>query len=215
LREGTSAFAPELQGSIVANDKGFRDRVQQIGERVQELESIGDRALQSKAKELVQSLMELHGSAVERMLEVIFQSENAGARMIDELGEDPLVSSLLILYGLHPEDVQTRVEKKLTQLKSRLYKMGAEVTSIAVNDSEVRVRVNIEGHTCGSTSQNVRLVVEDAVYEAAPDLKSLVVEGLQEPSSSGFVAMDALTSTRISAIPESNRVPSLGVSGSD
>ena len=198
----------------MADDKDFRERVQQIGERVQELESIGDPAMRAKAKELVQLLMELHGSAVERMLEVIFQSSDAGARVIDELGEDPLVSSLLVLYGLHPEDVQTRVEKKLAQLRSRLFKMGAEVTSVAVNGSDVRVEVNLEGHTCGSTTQNVRAAVEDAIYEAAPDLTSLVVEGMQEPSPSGFVAMESLMGTGTSA-PVSTGIPALGVSGSD
>lgn len=197
----------------MADGKDFRDRVQQIGERVQELDSIGDPAVRAKAKELVQLLMDMHGSALERMLEIIFQSTDAGSRVIDELGEDPLVGSLLILYGLHPEDVQTRVEKKFAQIRSRLFKMGAEVTSIAVNGSDVRVGVNIAGHTCGSTTQNVRAAVEDAIYEAAPDLTSLVVEGLQEPSPSGFVAMDSLMGGGNATA--STAIPGLGVSGSD
>ena len=54
------------------------------------------------------------------------------------------------------------------------------------------MRVSIEGHVCGSTTQNVKAAVEEAIYEAAPDLTSLVVEGLEEPAASGFVAMDAL-----------------------
>ena len=195
--------------------KDFRERVQQIGERVEQLESIGDLTTRAKATELVQLLMELHGSAVERMLEVIFQSSHAGAKVIDELGEDPLVSSLLILYGLHPEDVQTRVEKKMKQVRSQLFKMGAEVTSIAVTGSDVRVRVNIRGHACGSTIENVRAAVEDAIYEAAPDLTSLAVEGLEEPSSSGFVAMDSLMGTRSALPPPSSSNTGLDVSGSD
>lgn len=197
------------------DDKEFRDRVQRIGERVQELEDIGDPAVRAKAKQLVQLLMELHASAVERMLEVIFQSSEGGAKVIDELGEDPLVSSLLILYGLHPEDVQTRVEKKLAQMRSRFFKMGAEVESTAVNGSDVRVKVHIEGHNCGSTTQNVRAAIEDAIYEVAPDLTSLVVEGLQEPSASGFVAMDALIGNRSPVIPAAGDVRNAGVSGSD
>ena len=195
--------------------KDFRDRVQQIGERVEQLESIGDPTTRAKATELVQLLMELHGSAVERMLEVIFQSSNAGAKVIDELGEDPLVGSLLILYGLHPEDVQTRVEKKMKQIRSQLFKMGAEVTSIAVTGSDVGVRVNLAGHACGSTTQNVRAAVEDAIYEAAPDLTSLTVEGLEEPSPSGFVAMNSLLGTRTSLVPASSSNTGLDVSGSD
>jgi hypothetical protein len=204
-----------LKGRIVADVKDFRERVQQIGERVQQLGSIGDPTTRAKATELVQLLMELHGSAVERMLEVIFQSSNTGAKVIDELGEDPLVGSLLILYGLHPEDVQMRVEKKMKQVRSQLFKMGAEVTSIAVTGSDVGVRVNLAGHACGSTTQNVRAAVEDAIYEAAPDLTSLTVEGLDEPSPSGFVAMDSLMGTRCSLVPASSSNTGVDVSGSD
>ena len=210
-----AAFAPELKRRIVADDKDFRDRVRQLGERVQELESIGDPAVRAKAKELVQLLMEMHGSAVERMLEVIFHSSDAGAKVIDKLGEDPLVGSLLILYGLHPEAVQTRVEKKMKQVRSQLFKMGAEVTSLAVTGSDVRVCVNIRGHACGSTTHNVRAAVEDAIYEAAPDLTSLTVEGLEEPSPSGFVAMDSLIGSRSSLVPASSSTTGLDVSGSD
>jgi hypothetical protein len=210
-----AAFAPELKRRIVTDDKDFRDRVRQLGERVQELESIADPAVRAKAKELVQLLMEMHGSAVERMLEVILHSSDRGAEVIDELGEDPLVGSLLILYGLHPEDVQTRVEKKMKQFRSQLFKMGAEVTSITVTGSDVRVRVNTAGHGCGSTTQNVRAAVEDAIYEAAPDLTSLTVEGLEQPSSSGFVAMDSLTGTRSLLVPASSSNTGLDVSGSD
>jgi len=36
-------------------------------------------------------------------------------------------------------------------------------------------------------------MLEEAVYEAAPDLSSVKVEGLEEPSASGFVALDKLT----------------------
>ena len=176
----------------MADEKDFQQQVQRIGERVHELESIADPAVRSSAKELVQLLMEMHGTALERMLEIIFQSSDGGTRVIDELGQDPLVSSLLVLYGLHPEELQTRVERKLAEVRSRLYKMGAEATLLGVNGTEVRVRVSIEGRACGSTSQNVKAAVEEAIYEAAPDLTSLVVEGLEEPAASGFVTMDAL-----------------------
>lgn len=183
----------------MADEKGFQQRVQKIGELVHELEAIADPSVRSAAKDLVKLLMELHGSAVERMLEMIFQSGDAGARVIDELGEDPLVSSLLVLYGLHPEDFQSRVERKLVQIRSRLFKMGAEAKLVAVTGSDVRVRISLEGHACGSTAKNVKAAVEEAIYEAAPDLTSLVVEGLEEPLASGFVAMEALMGARAPA----------------
>ena len=179
----------------MADEKDFQQCVQKIGERVQELESIADPAMRGAAKELVQLLMEMHASALERVLEIVFESSDGGIRVIDELGHDPVVSSLLVLYGLHPEELQTRVERKLAEIRSPLFKMGAEVKTAKVIGSEVRLQVSIEGHSCGSTTRNVKAMIEEAMYLAAPDLTSLVLEGLEEPSPSGFVSMETLART--------------------
>ena len=176
----------------MAENQDFQGRVQKIAGLVHDLESIADPAARAAAKELVQLLMDMHGSGLERILETIFRSGESGARLIDELGQDPLVSSLLVLYGLHPDDLQTRVERKLKQIVSKLHKMGAAANLIAVHEGNVRVRVVVHGHSCGSTTSAVRAAVEDAIYEAAPDLNSLLVEGLDEPAASGFVALEKL-----------------------
>ena len=163
----------------MVDDKDFQKRVQKIGGLVHDLETIADPASRAAAKELVQLLMELHGTGLERILEIVFQSGDAGHRIIDDLGEDRLVSSLLILYGLHPDDLQTRVERKLAQIDSKLHKMGAEAKLVIVNGGDVRVQVRMEGHGCGSSTRTVQSAVEEAMYEAAPDLTSLTIEGLE------------------------------------
>ncbi|MGC1448429.1 MAG: hypothetical protein WA830_00190 [Candidatus Sulfotelmatobacter sp.] len=176
----------------MVDEKDFQRRVQKIGGLVQDLETIADPASQSAAKQLVQLLMDLHGTGLERMLEIVFQSGDSGSRVIDELGQDPLVSSLLILYGLHPDELQVRVERKLQQIGSKLHKMGAEAKLVSVSRGDIRLRVRVDGHACGSTSRSVQATVEEAIYEAAPDLTSLVVEGLEEPADSGFIAVEKL-----------------------
>lgn len=174
------------------DQKEFQQRVQKIGELVRQLEAIADPAARAGAKGLVQLLMDLHGAGLERILEVTFEAGEPGARIIDELGNDPLVSSLLILYGLHPEEVQTRVERKLKQIQSQLFKMGAEAILVDASEGNVLVRAKVGGHSCGSTAKTVKAIVEEAIYEAAPDLKSLLIEGLEEPAASGFIAVENL-----------------------
>jgi Fe-S cluster biogenesis protein NfuA len=80
----------------------------------------------------------------------------------------------------------------MEQIASKLHKMGAEAKLVSVNGGDVRVRVRIEGHGCGSTSRTVQSTVEEAIYEAAPDLTSLVVEGLDEPTEPVFISVDKL-----------------------
>jgi Fe-S cluster biogenesis protein NfuA len=204
-----------LRRRNVVDEKDFQKRVQRIGELVQNLETIADPAARAAAKELVQVLMDLHGAGLERILEIVFQSGDSGARVIDELGADSLVSSLLVLYGLHPESLQTRVEQKLKQIRSTLHKMGASAELVSVNGGDVHLWISVEGHTCGSSKSTMRTTVEEAMYEAAPDLTSLVMEGLDEPDASGFVALDALLGRPVPSPSSLQPVVVVGSEGMD
>ena len=174
------------------DEKDFQKRIQRIGGLVQELDSVADPASRAASKELVQLLMDMHGTGLNRILEAIFRSGQSGGPLIDELGRDPLVSSLLVLYGLHPDDLATRVLKAVEQIKPKLRKMGCEVELPTLEEGNVQLHAVLEGHTCGSTAQTVRGMLEEALYGAAPDITSLVVNGLEPPAANGFVALDRL-----------------------
>jgi hypothetical protein len=182
----------------VVNEKDFRERVQQMAELAADLERISDDKIRASAKELVHLLMELHGAGLERIMETVFAAGEPGVAMIDKLSREPLVSSLLVLHGLHPDDFETRVTSAVERLRLRLRKQDVEVELLQVSEAAVRVRVAPSAHACGSTTSALRTSVEEAIYEAAPEVGSLVIEGLEEKSASGFVSLDALVSGAIS-----------------
>jgi uncharacterized protein (UPF0210 family) len=105
---------------------------------------------------------------------------------------------LLVLHGLHPDDFETRVTSAVERLSLRLRKQDVEVELLQVSEAAVRVRVAPSAHACGSTTSALRTSVEEAIYEAAPEVGSLAIEGLEEKSASGFVSLDALVSGAIS-----------------
>jgi len=177
----------------VAEDKDFRERVQRIGGLVQEIEAIADPALRATTKELVQSLMDMHGAVLERALEIVSAAGEPGMSLIEHLGRDPMVSSVLVLYGLHPEDLDTRVLKAIDRVKPQLRKQGCEVELLRLSEGVVKIRVQTGEHTCGSTAKTAQATLEGAIYEAAPDIVSLAIEGLDGQPASGFVALDRLT----------------------
>jgi Fe-S cluster biogenesis protein NfuA len=177
----------------VADDKDFRDRVQRIGSLVEELEAIADPAVRASTKVLVQSLMDLHGAALERTMEIVAQTGEPGMELIDQLGRDAMVSSLLVLYGLHPEELDARVLKAIERVRPQVRKQGAEIEVLELHEGVVRLRVRTGDHTCGSTSKTIRAALEGAIYDAAPDLNLLTLEGLDGQIASGFVALDQLT----------------------
>jgi Fe-S cluster biogenesis protein NfuA len=186
----------------VGDDIDFREDMQRIGGLVQEIESIADPAVRAATKDLMQSLMDLHGAALEKALDIVADAGEPGMNIIDRLGRDPLVSSVLILYGLHPEDLETRVRKAVDRIRPMLRKQGCEVELLGVNDGAIRLRVESGSHTCGSTAKTVHATLEGAIYDAAPDMASLSIEGLEEKPSSGFVALNKLISSRAPLEPQ-------------
>ena len=180
----------------MVDGRDLREDMQRIGGLVQEIESIADPAARAATKELVQSLMDLHGAALEKALDIVAEAGDSGMSIIDRLGRDSLVSSVLILYGLHPEDLESRVVRAVDRVRPQLRKQGCEVELLGVNDGAIRLRVETGSHTFGSTAKTVRATLEGAMYDAAPDLTSLVIEGLEDKPASGFVALDKLVGCR-------------------
>ena len=174
------------------DDKDFQIKVQRIGELVGDLENIADPEARASAKALVQLLLDLHGAGLERVMEVVAKSGDTGQQTIDDLGRDPLVSSLLVLYGLHPLDLESRVAQAVERVRPQVRQGGGEVDLLGIESGTVRLRLQVTGHSCGSTG-TLRKLVEDSLYEAAPDMSRLAIEGLEEPvGSSGFVPIGKL-----------------------
>jgi Fe-S cluster biogenesis protein NfuA len=177
----------------MADDKDFQLKVQRIGELVGELENIADPEARASAKALVQLLLDLHGAGLERVMEIVAKNDESGQRTIDDLGRDPLVSSLLVLYGLHPLDVESRVAQAVERVRPQVRKGGGELDLLGIEAGVVRLQLQVTGHGCGSTGKTLKKLVEDALYEAAPDMNRLIIEGLEEPAgSSGFVPLGKL-----------------------
>jgi hypothetical protein len=103
----------------MAPETALQKQIQRIGAMVEQLESTTDPHLRALAKELLESLMALHGAGLERILELASRAGEAGNAIIRDCGRDELVSSLLLLYGLHPDDLQTRVDAGPPLRKSR------------------------------------------------------------------------------------------------
>ncbi len=183
----------------MSEQKDFQERVRRIGALVEELETIADPAARSSARQLMQLVMEFHGAAIDRILEILANGGEPGMAFIEQLGRDPMISSLLVLYGLHPETVETRVSKAVERLKAKLQRDGAAIEMLGIKDGAVSVKVTPGAHACGSTTSTLRSLVEDSIYEAAPDIAALTVEGLDGRPATGFVSLDKLSGNHVAS----------------
>jgi Fe-S cluster biogenesis protein NfuA len=87
-------------------------------------------------------------------------------------------------------DLEVRITEALDKARTRLRSQQGEVELLSIQDGAVRVRLHANGHGCGSSTEALKKIVEDAVYRSAPDIDSLVVEVAGEKQ--GFVSLEML-----------------------
>jgi Fe-S cluster biogenesis protein NfuA len=160
-----------------------RQQAQSIENLISRLESVSDPAAKAAAQELVQALMEFHGAGLERWLDIIRESGDPGRAIIDRLGRDELVRSLLLLYGLHPVDLRTRVEQALEGMRSSVQSHGASAELISISDEgAVTVHFQAKSSGCGSTGSSLKASLLAALQEAAPDASSIHINDVSASS---------------------------------
>jgi len=159
-------------------EQEFQHRIQRIESLIHEVEALVDRQAQASAEELVQALLDLHGAGLDRILALLRRAGQAGDAIVEDLIRDDRIASLLLLHGLHPLDLDTRVRRALEKLRPHLGSQGSRVELLGLAEGVARVRLEVESRGCGSSSVGaVQQIVEEALYEAAPDLAGIEVEG--------------------------------------
>ena len=159
-------------------NREIQGRLARIEELIKAVDKIEDDTTRTQSRELVEALLEMQGAGLERLMEIIYDSGPAGQGMIDALGRDELVSSLLLVHGLHPLDLESRVRNALEKVGPRLAEHGGSVEFLGVSrEGALRLRLAGNCHGCPSSLLTLKFSIEEAIYAAAPDITSLEVEG--------------------------------------
>jgi Fe-S cluster biogenesis protein NfuA len=170
-------------------DSGLTDRVQKIEGLIAYIRDSEEGPVRNAALDLLQIVLEFHAAGIDRMMEIASERGEAGWQIIEDFGRDDLVSNLLLLHGLHPLDLKTRVTEALEKVRPYLHSHGGNVELIAIDGGAVRLRLMGNCNGCPSSALTLKTAIEKAIYEAAPDVTSIT----SEPTE------DALVSIQISA----------------
>jgi Fe-S cluster biogenesis protein NfuA/nitrite reductase/ring-hydroxylating ferredoxin subunit len=146
---------------------------------LEEIESLEDPNARSKAAEVVRVLLDLYGEGLARMMEVVAQGQES-ERTFEAFAEDELVSHLLLLHGLHPVSLETRVVQALEEVRPYLQSHGGNVELLGVEGGVARLRLQGSCSGCPSSSMTLKLAIEEAIQKAAPDLERIEAEGVAE-----------------------------------
>jgi Fe-S cluster biogenesis protein NfuA len=139
------------------------------------LEQANDPETRATALELVKSVIELHGAALQSLIDRCLSSPE-GERVLEDVLEDNLVSSMFLLHSLHPDDLETRVLRGIESVRPYLKSHGGDCELAAVADGVVHLRLHGSCGSCPSSSITLKNAVEEALYQAAPDIKEIVAE---------------------------------------
>ena len=149
-------------------DRDFQRRLQRVEALLQDVEQGTDERGREAAREVVQTLMELHGAALSAMLAAVDRPT------LDAFTRDGLIGSVLLLHGLHPVDLATRVREAVDRAGPVLRAEGADVELLGVADGLVRVRLVGDARA--------RAALEEALAAAAPDAAGVEIEQGATPS---------------------------------
>ncbi len=158
---------------MAASDVGVRveELLAQVGE-------LGGRQAAVTAEELVRVLVEYYGEGLEHVAELV------GPDTVRALTADPQVSTLLVLHGLHPLDMDTRIENALDSVRPYLGSHAGGVSYLGVDEDDIaHLRLQGSCSDCPSSTVTVKMTIEEALIAAAPELQGIDVEGVEDKQS--------------------------------
>src|SRR5689334_13074886 len=154
----------------------MKERIEQVEGLIARIRSTSDPETRDAALELVQTLMEFHRTAIDRMMEIAAAAGDAGWRIIDLFALDDFVANLLLLHGLHPLAIETRVQNALQKVRPYLQSHGGDAELIEIADGRVHLRLVGTCNGCPSSSVTLKTAIEKAIFEMAPDVSSVECE---------------------------------------
>jgi Fe-S cluster biogenesis protein NfuA len=171
------------------NSGEFQAQTQRLNEVVERANSLVDENARSTALELLQAAMDMHGTVMSRIVEILSDSGEAGRASLAKLGADPLVCGLLVLYGIHPVGMEERISRALEKQRSQFRKHGGSVSLVSIADQVVRVKIQADNNGFHFSAENLKAPAEQTILEAAPEVMEIVVEGV---ISAGFVPVNMI-----------------------
>jgi Fe-S cluster biogenesis protein NfuA/nitrite reductase/ring-hydroxylating ferredoxin subunit len=173
----TASESPGRPTDAAAGPDELIARVQRLTE---EVERIGDPAARHTAEELLAAVLELHGEGLGRIGHALDEAGEAGLKVKQELLEDGVVSSLLLIHDLYPVGLEERVREALDGVRPYMESHGGDVDLLEVSDGVARIRLRGSCDGCPASASTLELAIKQALEETAPDLIGLEVEGVIE-----------------------------------
>jgi Fe-S cluster biogenesis protein NfuA len=167
--------------SASASDQRAVDAQQRrIDELIAALEALDDPHARESAQQLLQVVLDLHANGLTRLMEIVAASGAMDDALIEAFERDAGVSALLLLHGLHPQDLATRVSRAVEKLRPLLGVQGIQIELLDAAEEAVRVRVAGRLQGKHNSVNELQQEIEHAIFEAAPEAMRVDIAGLAD-----------------------------------
>ncbi len=162
--------------------------LQAVGERLEhlleELQTLEPTARQ-RAEECIRLVTDLYGAGLSNVLEILV--DDGDPAVLDKVVSNELVGNLLVLHGLHPFDLPARIDAALDKVRPYLASHGGDVEVLGVDEEAGAVTIRLLGSCdgCPSSSITLKMAVEDAIHEGAPEVAHIIVDGYVDAGPHG------------------------------
>src|SRR4051794_4733912 len=147
------------------DDRESNDQVARLEGLLEEIEALPDADVRDKCMETIGALLDLYGEGLAR----IVQSAPDPERLTD----DELVSHLMLVHGLHPVPLESRVRGALEEVRPYLESHGGNVELVRIEDGIVHLKLEGSCDGCPSSAATLELAIEDAIRKAAPEVEEI------------------------------------------
>jgi Fe-S cluster biogenesis protein NfuA len=155
-----------------------------VGERLEvlleELRLLEPTARQ-RAEECIRLVTDLYGAGLNNVMELLVDSGDVA--LLDKVVKNGLVHNLLVLHGLHPFELSMRIDVALDSVRPYLASHGGDVEVLEVDEEAGAITIRLLGSCdgCPSSAVTLKMAVEDAIRQAAPEVAHIIVDGWIEP----------------------------------
>jgi Fe-S cluster biogenesis protein NfuA/nitrite reductase/ring-hydroxylating ferredoxin subunit len=165
-------------------NENFRRTGERIEKLLDELRAMAEPSTWPRVEELMRLVVELYGAGLARFVDLL-DADLSIDKLRERVLEDELLASLMLLHGLHPEDTAARVARALDRVRPYLGSHGGDVAVVEVDEMAGVVKLRLDGTCdgCSSSALTVKLTVESAIRELAPEIARIEVEGISERES--------------------------------
>lgn len=166
--------------------------VERVTALIRSLDSHPDRAARDTARELLGLVLDLHGIGLAKLMAILSTAQDK-TTLLARLVDDHQVRAMLLLHGLHPDDLETRVGHAVERLRPHIGIHGLHLEVVGIANGVVRLRLQpcTPGPTAPPLLWSLTAEIEAAVIDAAPDVDAISIEGSEvQPAGAMFDAAD-------------------------